>query len=204
MPPTDASNGRDAEARPGLNERGELLRIGRVRRAHGLTGELEVRLDWEESAGLLEASHVYLELADGRRQQREVLRARATPKGVLLSLQGIADRTSAESCVGNVVCVPRGELPELEPGEYYLSDLVGASVTSRDGFSGRVVEVQMYPSVDALVLESSKGERFEQPLLDEWIERVDVAAREIVLRSRDGLIGAPGRCESVDTAEDEA
>lgn len=188
MPPTDASKGRDAAPDHARSEPGEPLRIGRVRRAHGLTGELEVRLDWEESDGLLQASHVYLELADGRRQQREVLRARATPKGVLVLLQGISDRTSAESCVGNIVCVPRGELPELEPGEYYLSDLVGASVTCRDGFSGRVVEVQMYPSVDALVIENGNGERFEQPLLDEWIEHVDIAAQQIVLRSRDGLI----------------
>lgn len=202
MPPTDASK-RNAAPGPGVNEPGEPLRIGRVRRAHGLTGELEVRLDWEESDGLLEASHIYLELADGRRQQREVLRARATPKGVLLSLQGISDRTAAESCVGNIVCVPRAELPQLQPGEYYLSDLVGASVSSRDGFSGRVVEVQMYPSVDALVLESSDGERFEQPLLDEWIERLDVAAREIVLRSRDGLIGGAGRRQTDDAAEED-
>jgi 16S rRNA processing protein RimM len=169
----------------------ETLHMGRVVRAHGVTGELEVRPDWSDSDGLLAAKEVVLEAEDGTLEAHAVRSSRRTPKGVLMLLEGITDRTAAEACRGNAVRVRREVLPKLGEGEYYLCDLVGASVDSPEGPVGRVVEVQMYPSIDAAVIESEDGTRFEQPLLDEWIGRVDVAARRITLISRDGLIEAP-------------
>jgi 16S rRNA processing protein RimM len=175
--------------------------MGRVARAHGITGELEVRPDWEHSRGLLAAAEVTLESESGALEVRRVLSSRQTPKGVLLRLEGIDDRDAAEARSGNVLRVARDALPTLKDGEYYLCDLVGAKVASAEGPIGEVVEVQMYPSVDAVVIEAADGARFEQPLLDEWLARVDVAGHEIVLASRDGLIEVPrGRPPRADGA----
>jgi 16S rRNA processing protein RimM len=169
----------------------ETLHMGRVVRAHGVTGELEVRPDWAESDSLLRAKEVVLQSHEGALEARAVRSSRRTPKGVLLSLDGIADRDAAEACRGYAVRIRRDVLPKLGEGEYYLCDLVGASVESAEGLIGRVVEVQMYPSIDALVIEAEDGARFEQPLLDEFIAGVDVAARRVTLASRDGLIDTP-------------
>jgi 16S rRNA processing protein RimM len=170
---------------------GDAIRMGRVVRAHGISGEIEVRPDWAESRGLLEAREVVLESESGALERHVVRARRRTPKGVLLALEGIVDRDQAEARRGYAVRVPREALPGLAEGEYYLCDLVGARVTSPEGVVGTVVEVQMYPSVDAVVIEAEDGARFEQPLLDQWLARVDVAAREIALASRDGLLEAP-------------
>jgi 16S rRNA processing protein RimM len=170
---------------------GSTIRIGRITRAHGVSGELEVRPDWEHSRGLLEAREVLLESDSGERESRAVRSSRQTPKGVLLSLEGIVDRDQAEARRGFAVHVRREVLPALADGEYYLCDLIGATVECHDGPVGQVVEVQMYPSVDAIVIESADGARFEQPLLDEWIARVEVRARRVDLVSRDGLIEVP-------------
>jgi 16S rRNA processing protein RimM len=170
---------------------GDTIRIGRVVKAHGLTGELEIRPDWPESTGLLEASQVVLEGADGERETHVVTRSRQTPKGVLMLLAGITDRTAAEARRGYTVNVPRTALPSLEEGEYYLCDLVGLEVLGGEGSLGRVVEVQMYPSVDAIVIESVTGERSEQPLLDEWVDEVDLKSGRILLKSLGGLIEVP-------------
>ena len=169
----------------------DTIRMGRVVRAHGISGEVEVRPDWAESRGLLEAREVVLESESGALEAHAVRARRRTPKGVLLALDGIVDRDQAEARRGYAVRVSRQVLPHLDEGEYYLCDLVGARVTSPEGPVGTVVEVQMYPSVDAVVIEAENGERFEQPLLDEWIARVDLSAREVALLSRDGLIEAP-------------
>jgi 16S rRNA processing protein RimM len=169
----------------------DTIRIGRVMRAHGLLGELEVRPDWSDSRGLLDASQVMLESAEGRRQSFGVTRARQTPKGTLMLLAGVSDRDAAEALRGQTVSVPRESLPSLAEGEYYLCDLVGLSVCGTDGPIGNVVEVQMYPSVDAIVIETPTGERLEQPLLDQWVERVELKERRITLASQDGLIEVP-------------
>jgi len=174
-------------------QHGDALRIGFVTRAHGLAGAIEVRLDWEGSQSLLTAPEVVLESDDGGREQHTVIGVRPTPKGLLLSLSGITDRNAAEERRGRAVLLPRTVLPELGPGEYYLSDLVGARVFHADGAEvGTVTEVQMYPSVDAVVIDSAEGNRWEQPLLDEWIARVDLEARRITLTSDGGLIEVTG------------
>ncbi len=167
------------------------IRMGRVARAHGLAGEVEIRPDWPESRGLLDADEVVLESADGQRELCKVIRSRQTPKGVLMLLAGIADRDAAEARRGHTVSVTRGALPTLTDGEYYLCDLVGLGVFGAEGLVGHVVEVQMYPSVDAVVIQTPAGEWVEQPLLDEWIEQVDLAGQRIVLLSLGGLIEVP-------------
>jgi 16S rRNA processing protein RimM len=167
------------------------IRIGRITRAHGVSGELEVRPDWEHSRGLLEAREVVLESASGAREVHAVQGRRQTPKGVLLALAGIVDRDAAEARRGFAVRVSRDLLPRLGDGEYYLCDLIGAKVEGPEGAFGRVVEIQMYPSVDAVVIETADGVRFEQPLLDEWVATVDAEAGRVTLTSLDGLIEAP-------------
>jgi 16S rRNA processing protein RimM len=169
----------------------KTIRIGRVTRAHGVTGELEVRPDWEHSRSLLEARELVLEALSGELEAHAVRSARQTPKGILVSLAGITDRDAAEARRGNAVRVSRDLLPKLAEGEYYLCDLVGASVAGPSGHVGVVAEIQLYPSVDSIVIEAPDGTRFEQPLLDEWIERVDVAQRQVTLLSMDGLIEEP-------------
>jgi 16S rRNA processing protein RimM len=174
----------------GTDARGatEQLRIGRVARAHGLKGELEVRLDWPDSRALLEAERVQLSRPDAGSESYVIASTRSTGKGILLRLEGVADRDAAEALCGSTVSVWRAELPPLEEGEYYLCDLVGLAVSGPSGPLGRVLETQMYPSVDAIVIEAPDGARYEQPLLAEWLERVDVSGEGIVLRSLDGLL----------------
>lgn len=168
-----------------------LLRIGRLTRAHGLKGDLEVRLDWPDSRALLDAERVLLSRPDGGSESRAIASARQTGKGILLRLEGVGDRDAAEALCGSTVSVRREDLPPLEEGEYYLCDLVGLDVSGPAGALGRVLEIQMYPSVDAIVIEAPEGARYEQPLLPEWLERVDVPGRSIVLRSLDGLLEVP-------------
>jgi 16S rRNA processing protein RimM len=174
-----------------LPEGKELLRVGRVARAHGLKGDLEIRLDWADSRALLEAESVLLALPGGKSELRALSTARQTHKGVLLRVEGVVDRTAADEWVGATVSVLRSELPPLAEGEYYLCDLQGLQVTGPEGVLGRVVEVQMYPSVDALVIETPGGDRFEQPLLPHWLGKVDVAGGKVILSSLDGLLELP-------------
>jgi 16S rRNA processing protein RimM len=164
-----------------------------------------VRPDWVDSDSLLSAKQLIAESADGTRRTLKVVRARRTPKGILVLLEGIADRTAAEALKGQHVGVSRAALPRLKEGEYYLCDLVGLDVLGPSGAVGRVVGVEMYPSVDAAVIETDAGELLEQPLLEEWIEEVNVLARRLVLSSLDGLIEVPrGSSADEDAYRDES
>jgi 16S rRNA processing protein RimM len=167
----------------------ERVEIGRVAKAHGLTGEVGVKLHWSHSEILFSVDEVLVELG-GQERVIPIERARATPKGVLLKLAGVDDRTQAEALRGARILVQRSALPELGEGEYYLSDLVGFGVVAPDGEIGEVVEVRVHPSVDSAIIRAPDGRLLEQPLVDAWLEEVDLEARVLRLSTREGLVEA--------------
>ncbi len=163
------------------------LEVGRVSKAHGITGELRIVPHWESSDALERVSEVSLTL-NGERRVYTLERVRAVPRAYLVKLGGIDDRNAAEALHGATVSVPRSALPPLEAGEYYLIDLVGAKVRGPDGEVGEVTGIVSHPTVDVIVVRLPDGTSAEQVLSEPWLERVDVAAREIVLSSLDGLM----------------
>ncbi len=163
------------------------VEIGRIGRAHGLLGEVRVKLFWEDSSTLFEVDEVLLVGEQGKRPAR-IENVRPADKAVLLKLEGVNDRTAAEALKGLAIAVPRAALPEPEAGEYYLVDLIGAELRGPDGPIGVVVEVRTHPSVDVAVVKLPDGRLAEQVLADQWLSSVDVAAGVIEVTSRDGLL----------------
>lgn len=166
----------------------DRIQIGWVSKAHGLSGEVEVQLNWASSLALSKLEEVVVTSKKGVACTRKILQVRKTPKGFLVCLEGVTGRTAGEALKGSLIGVPRSALPELGTDEYYLRDLVGVRVVAPDGPVGKVVEVHVYPSVDAVEIELPGGRRTELPLLDEWVESVDIAKGELRIITRDGLI----------------
>lgn len=165
------------------------IQIARIVKPHGLAGEVGVLPHQATSTLLRSGSVLEIDLAEGGRRQLTVQAVRPKGRGWLVKFAEVEDRTAAEQLRGASISVQREQLPSLGQGEAYLSDLVNARVVGPDGKEvGRVVEVIVYPSVDALVVERADGSRAELPLLDEWLERVDTRDGIVVLGSLEGLI----------------
>ena len=65
---------------------------------------------------------------------------KAHSNGVVVLLDGVADRTTAESMKGILVGAPREALPTTEKNEFYWTDLVGlAVINTADERLGKVV-----------------------------------------------------------------
>ena len=114
--------------------------------------------------------------------------ARKVARGVLLKLAQVDSRDAAETLRDARISVARDALPALEQGEYYLVELVGARVVAPEGLLGEVVEVRVYPTVDALVVRTPDGEVVEQPLAEPWVESIDPAEGLVSLSSAEGLL----------------
>ncbi|MEB2313818.1 MAG: ribosome maturation factor RimM [Sorangiineae bacterium] len=163
------------------------IELGRVTRPHGLRGELKIRPFWEGSDALARVRWVELQVAGSARKRLELESARRAGKGWIVALGGVGDRDAAEALAGALVLVERAALGELAEGEYFLSELVGARVFGPAGEVGEIVEVRAHPSLDSAVIRTPAGELVEQPLVEPWLESVDVRARRVVLVSLDGL-----------------
>jgi 16S rRNA processing protein RimM len=135
------------------NER--RIALAAVAGAHGIKGELRLKLFSESSESL--AAHERLFVGGA---ERRLLAIRVGGKTAVACFEGIADRSAAEALRGSLVEVDRSALPSLEAGEYYHADLIGLAAVDGDGNAvGTVVAVENYGAGDLLEIESEEGKR---------------------------------------------
>ncbi|HEX7097149.1 MAG TPA: ribosome maturation factor RimM [Acidimicrobiales bacterium] len=124
----------------------ELLEIGRIDRAHGVRGEVIVRLVTNRDERVAPGST----LRTGDRTLRVVGSRRQRDRWIV-SFAGVTDRDAAEALRGAVLYAE----PLDDPDELWVHELIGADVVDATGVRrGKVVEVQANPASDLLVLDT--------------------------------------------------
>jgi 16S rRNA processing protein RimM len=150
-PPATASRSTSSSSTedPVLGDRpddGPLLEVGRIAKAHGLNGEVNVALVTDRTERLDPGSVLQTD-----RGPLEVLSSRRHQDRWLVRFRGHEDRTSAEQLRGLVLLAE----PLDDPDELWVHELVGCRVVSSDGVDRGTVEgVQDNPAADLLVLDS--------------------------------------------------
>lgn len=171
-------------------ERLRTIALGRVTRPHGVRGELKVELYNRSSEVLFGRPKVWLKAGDEAPREIEVAGIRRADRQLLVSFEGVHDRDQADKLRGSELLVARSALPPLDEGEYYLADLIGATVMGPEGKLGIVVEIANHPSVDSAIVHCGSGEMRELLLGEPWVKRVDTVQGVIELATLDGFIEA--------------
>lgn len=125
--------------------------MGRIDRAHGLAGEVVVRLLSNNPERLAAGAGVVVDVA-GEQRRLTVSASRPHQDRHLVVFEGVLDRSGAESLAGATL------LAEAVTGDaagYWVHDLIGAEVFDADGAArGTVVSVVANPASDLLELDS--------------------------------------------------
>lgn len=158
------------------------IELGVIAKPHGVRGELRIHVFNPESTLLEELAEVFLLGGDGEDPSLvEIEGTRRGPKVLLMRLAGVTTKEDADALRGYKLCVPRDALPELEEGEYYHADLIGLQAFVGDDAIGEVTEVLHYPSAECLKI-TRPGGYIEVPMLDRWLDRVDLAKGRVLLK----------------------
>ncbi|NPV03707.1 MAG: 16S rRNA processing protein RimM [Syntrophaceae bacterium] len=164
------------------------VEIGRIVRAHGLSGRVKV-LSYLESDRLL-PSLTEAWVGRSRDSAKRYPIENARPEGrahFSLKLGGVEDRTAAEGLRGLAIFVPYSILGALPEGEYYWEDLIGLRVETEDGRALGVIE-GVFPTGSNDVIVCRAGTReILLPAIAEVIRAVDVGAGRMVVRLLKGL-----------------
>ena len=136
--------------------------LAAVAGAHGVKGEVRLKLFSDSVAGLVQHAKVYVGGVEHR-----LLGVRDGGKTAIARFEGVADRSAVEALRGQLVEVERGDLPPLEEGEYYHSDLIGLPCVDREGQTvGVVISVENFGAGDLLEIEFPNGRRSLIPFRD--------------------------------------
>jgi 16S rRNA processing protein RimM len=164
------------------------VRIGRVGRPHGTDGGVSIT-----------GPTARLELLDPGRtvvvgdREMNVRARRGTAARPIVVLEGTSDRTAAEALRGAEIAVPRGSLGAVGKDEFLVDDLIGCDVVDGDLRVGRVRDVLLLPSADALEVERPGGELLLVPLVADAVRSVDTEGARIDVEMRFLEPHEPGR-----------
>ena len=169
----------------------DLLIVGRIRRAHGVRGDVIADPVTDEPAAVFAVGRLlFLGTAEGDPDPKGttcvVSRSEERHDGTwLLAFEGVADRTLAERWRSRYLLLPRGELAPPAPGDAYVHELPGMMVALEDGAElGPVHEVYELPAGLALEIETSKG-KVLLPYV--FVRSLDRDARRITAAPPEGL-----------------
>lgn len=165
--------------------------IGEIVGAHGLRGEVRVRITGDSGESLLCAESLWLarDVAAAGRMVGVCGGGAGRPGEVRIRFEGVDDRNAAEALRGQLVLADREALPPLPSGEYYWHELVGCRVESEAGLAvGTVHEIWETGAHDVLVVLDERGQRRLVPTAEALMKSVDLAARRIVVADLPGLL----------------
>ena len=171
-----------------------LLPIGKVRRAHGIRGALEIFLYSRAYEGIRALDQIILAHPGESGQKAttfEIKRVRKKKEGrVILELGGLEDRTTAESYRGCELLCRDCDLPPLDEDEFYWFEVEGFSVVDVDGNRlGKVTGCMATKGHDLLVCQGESGE-FLVPVVGEISKEIRRQERTIVIDPPPGLLEA--------------
>lgn len=192
MDPTSSSDAsRDSDNRL-PSDVGLRLVIGEIVGAHGLRGEVRVRVTGDSGQNLLNAESLWLARRIDEPSPRRVgVRGGGSGRAgeIRLHFEGIDDRDAAEALKGLRILTEASALPKLPEGEFYWHELVGCRVESEAGLvAGIVQEIWETGAHDVLVVVDERGARRLVPTAAELVKTIDLAARRIVVADLPGLL----------------
>ena len=158
------------------------LVVGRVVKAHGITGEVvvEIRTD-DPDTRFAPGSSLRGKPSRGGPESRYLVESVREHGGKLLvRLDGVADRNAAESLRGIVFVVDSEDLPPIEdPDEFYDHQLEGLQVVTTAGQTvGTVAEVLHTAAGELLSIRAEEGEVLV-PFVSAIVTSVSLADQKI-------------------------
>jgi 16S rRNA processing protein RimM len=182
-----------------MTEEAEFVTIARVAKTQGRHGEVAATLltDFPE---LFETRRKLFALRDsGRTKQSGAAERRRLDldehwfhKGmVVLKFAGVDSISDAETLVGSEIQIPRSERAALGSDEFYVSDLIGCTVTDSGGEIGRVVgrvrDVQ-FGSGEAPLLVIEGEKEYLVPFAAAYIEKIALEQKRLEMKLPEGLL----------------
>lgn len=162
--------------------------VGRIRKPHGVRGEVLVEASTDTAERLAVGSQLLARDAAGTARSLVVAAARPHKGLLLVRFEGLESRDQVDALRSASLEVERAEVPPAPHGAYYYYELAGCECRDPQGVSlGRVVD--LIEDGGGLLLEVASGaQRLLVPFVEAYVRRVDVEAGWIELDLPPGMI----------------
>jgi 16S rRNA processing protein RimM len=168
------------------------LVIGRVAKAHGVTGEVVIDVRTDDPADRFACGSVLRGRKPRGGPERTFVVETVREHGgrLLVRLTGIGDRNAADDLRGTLFLVESGELPPIaDPDEFYDHQLEGLAVRTVAGEAiGTVTEVLHTAAGELLSIKTPEGAELLVPFVSAIVTAVSLADGTVDIDPPDGLL----------------
>ena len=163
-----------------------FLAVGKLRRPHGLDGEISMEIYTDFPERLVPGIKLFL----GEEHLPIRLKTiRSHQQLLLVSLHGYQTREEVGIYRNHVVYVPTSNRPPLEEGEFYHHQLIGLTVFDESGQQlGKIVEILETGANDVFVIRSTDRADILLPYLESLLISIDLERGEYHTRLIPGLL----------------
>ncbi len=157
-----------------------MVYVGYITGTHGIKGELKVKSDFEYKDRVFKKDFkIYI-----NNEALIISSYRVHQQFDLITVNDVYDINEIYKYVNQEIYVNKEDL-ELASNEFLYSDLIGCEIVDDNESLGIVCDLR---KSNILLLEIDYSKKYFIPLVDEYVEKVDILAKKIYTKGAKELI----------------
>lgn len=166
----------------------DYLRVGVIASMHGVRGEVKVFPTTDDVTRFSQLKVVILDTGK-QKIKLEIEGIKYFKQFAILKFKGFDHREEIELYKGNDLLVERKDAVPLEEGEYFICDIIGASVVTDEGtLLGSLTDVLQTGANDVYVVHTMDGNEVLLPCIPDCVLDVDTEQKMVKVHLMPGLI----------------
>ena len=165
----------------------DYFRVGVIANTHGIRGEVKVFPTTEDPQRFKGMKEIILDTGS-EKKVLEVASARFFKNLVILKFKGIDSINDIEKYKGKDLLVTRENAIPLNEGEYYIADIIGATVVTEDGVQFGILKDVLTPGANDVYVVDHEGTEVLLPVTPDCVLARDMEQKIVTVHIMEGLM----------------
>lgn len=166
----------------------KYLEIGQIVNTFGIKGMVKVKPFTDNIERFSNLEKIYIKNKSGQTEYK-IQEVKYHKNMVLIKFEGIENPEQADLLRNSYLIVDRETEEPLEPGRYYIVDMIGLDVfTDENEYLGKLEDIYNTGSNDIYVVKNELGKQVLLPAIEDVIKNIDMDNKKVIVHLIPGLV----------------
>ena len=166
----------------------KYLEIGQIVNTFGIKGMVKVKPFTDNIERFSNLEKIYIKNKSGQTEYK-IQEVKYHKNMVLVKFEGIENPEQADLLRNSYLIVDRETEESLEPGRYYIVDMIGLDVFTDDNeYLGKLEDIYNTGSNDIYVVKNELGKQVLLPAIEDVIKSIDMDNKKVIVHLIPGLV----------------
>ncbi len=166
----------------------KYLEIGQIVNTFGIKGMVKVKPFTDNIERFNNLEKIYIKNKSGQTEYK-IQEVKYHKNMVLIKFEGIENPEQADLLRNSYLIVDRETEEPLEPGRYYIVDMIGLDVFTDDNeYLGKLEDIYNTGSNDIYVVKNELGKQVLLPAIEDVIKNIDMDNKKVIVHLIPGLV----------------